>query len=102
MARQFRPVDRDQPMMLPEDMRLWMGKDHLVWFVIDVVGGLDTAGLERLGKPGPGRPGYDPQMLAVQRPASSSGATPAMSGIASTRTLESPLPKDETSRTSTE
>jgi transposase len=65
MVRQFKRVDRDQPMMLPEDMRLWVGKDHLVWFVIDVVGGLDTAGLEGLGKPGRGRPGYDPRMLAV-------------------------------------
>jgi transposase len=65
MVRQFRPVDRDQPMMLPEDMRLWVGKDHLVWFVIDVVGGLDTSGLEALGRPGKGRPGYDPRMLAV-------------------------------------
>jgi transposase len=65
MVRQFKPVDRAQPMMLPEDMRLWVGKDHLVWFVIDVVDGLDTAGLERLGKPGRGRPGYDPAMLAV-------------------------------------
>jgi transposase len=65
MVRQFRPVDRDQPMMLPEDMRLWVGKDHLVWFVIDVVGELDVSGLERLGKPGRGRPGYDPRMLAV-------------------------------------
>jgi transposase len=65
MVRQFKPVDRDQPMMLPEDMRLWVGKDHLVWFVIDVVGELDVSGLERLGKPGRGRPGYDPRMLAV-------------------------------------
>jgi transposase len=65
MAHQFRTVDRDQPMMLPEDMRLWVGKDHLVWFVIDVIGGLDASGLERLGKPGKGRPGYDPRMLAV-------------------------------------
>ncbi len=52
-------------MMLPEDMRLWVGRDHLVWFVIDVVDGLDTAALEGLGKPGRGRPGYDPRMLAV-------------------------------------
>ena len=52
-------------MMLPEDMRLWVGKDHLVWFVIDVVDGLDVSGLEGLGKPGRGRPGYDPRMLAV-------------------------------------
>jgi transposase len=65
MAHQFRPVDRDQPMMLPESMRDWVDKDHLVWFVIDVIEGLDTAGLERLGSPGKGRPGYDPRMLAV-------------------------------------
>ncbi len=52
-------------MMLPENMRDWVGKDHLVWFVIDVIEGLDTAGLEGLGKPGRGRPGYDPRMLAV-------------------------------------
>jgi transposase len=52
-------------MMLPEDMRLWVGKDHLVWFVIDVVGGLDITALEALGRPGKGRPGYDPRMLAV-------------------------------------
>lgn len=65
MAHQFKPVDRDQPMMLPENMRDWVGKDHLVWFVIDVFGGLDCSGLEALGKPGRGRPGYDPQMMAV-------------------------------------
>jgi len=52
-------------MMLPEDMRLWVGPDHLVWFVIEVIEGLDSAALESLGKPGKGRPGYDPRMLAV-------------------------------------
>ena len=52
-------------MMLPEDMRLWVGRDHLVWFVIDVVEGLGATGLDGLGKPGKGRPGHDPAMLAV-------------------------------------
>ena len=52
-------------MMLPEDMRLWVDKDHLVWFVIDIIEGLDTSGLQALGRPGKGRPGYDPRMLAV-------------------------------------
>ena len=52
-------------MMLPEDMRLWLGKDHFVWFLIGVIGGLDLTGLRALGKPGKGRPGYDPAMLAV-------------------------------------
>ncbi len=52
-------------MMLPEDMRLWVGRDHFVWFLIDVTGGLDMTALQALGKPGKGRPGYDPRMLAV-------------------------------------
>src|ERR1700691_4492407 len=65
MAHQFRPVDRDQPMMLPENMRDWVGKDHLVWFVIDVIEGLDITALEGLGAPGRARPGDDPRMLAV-------------------------------------
>ena len=74
-------------MMLPQDMRLWVGKDHLVWFVIDVIEGLDLAALRSLGKPGKGRPGYDPVMQAVllahaylqaerSRGRSSSGAGP--------------------------
>jgi transposase len=52
-------------MMLPEDMRLWVGPDHFVWFLIEVTGGLDSTALESVGKPGKGRPGYDPRMLAV-------------------------------------
>jgi transposase len=65
VSRKYLLVDRAQPMMLPEDMRLWVGKDHLVWFIIDVVGGLDLTALRALGRPGKGRPGYDPAMLAV-------------------------------------
>ena len=52
-------------MMLPEDMRLWVGRDHFVWFLIEVIDGLDMTVLQGLGKPGKGRPGYDPRMLAV-------------------------------------
>jgi transposase len=65
VSRKYLAVNRDQPMMLPEDMRSWVDKDHLVWFVIEVIEGLDTTALEGLGKPGKGRPGYDPRMLAV-------------------------------------
>lgn len=52
-------------MMLPEDMRRWVDEDHLVWFIIEVIEGLDVTALRALGKPGKGRPGYDPVMLAV-------------------------------------
>jgi transposase len=65
VSRKYLLVNRDQPMMLPEDMRLWVGPDHFVWFLIDVIDGLDTTALESLGRPGKGRPGYDPRMLAV-------------------------------------
>jgi transposase len=65
MSRKYLPVNRDQPMLLPEDMRLWVEPDHFVWFLIDVIDGLDTTALQALGRPGTGRPGYDPRMLAV-------------------------------------
>jgi transposase len=65
VSRKFLPVNRDQPMMLPEDMRLWVERDHFVWFLIEVIDGLDASVLEGLGRPGKGRPGYHPRMLAV-------------------------------------
>lgn len=37
MAKGFRPVVRDQPFLLPPDMRDWLPREHLVWFVIAVV-----------------------------------------------------------------
>jgi len=40
-------------MMLPEDMRKWVGRDHFAWFLIDVVEHLDTAALLRLIERGP-------------------------------------------------
>jgi transposase len=65
VSKKYLPVNRDQPMMLPEDMRLWVDQDHLVWFVIDTIDGLDTTALQAHCRPGQGRPGYHPRMLAV-------------------------------------
>jgi transposase len=64
MAKGFRPVDRDQQFLVPPDMREWLPADHLVWFVIETVEGLDLASLRgrrRLG--GAGRAAYDPAMM---------------------------------------
>jgi len=64
VAKGFRPVDRDQQFLLPPDMRHWLPADHLVWFVLDAVAGLDLTGFRarrRLG--GAGRAAYDPVML---------------------------------------
>jgi transposase len=46
------------------DMREWLSADHLVWFVLDAVAGLDLARFRarrRLG--GAGRAAYDPAMM---------------------------------------
>ena len=44
-------------MMLPEDMRLWVGRDHFVWFLIEVIEDLDTTALEAHCRPGRAGPG---------------------------------------------
>ena len=41
MAQNFLSCDRDQPMLLPPDLRDWLDDDHLAWFVIDAVKELD-------------------------------------------------------------
>ena len=45
-------------------MREWLPESHLVWFVLDVVARVDTSVLHaRHPNDGPGRPGYDPDMM---------------------------------------
>ena len=64
MAKSYRPVLRDQPMLLPVDLREWLPQDHLVWFVLETVEALDISALERTRRRGgAGAAGYDPQML---------------------------------------
>jgi transposase len=41
MPQNFLSCDRDQPMLLPPDLRDWLDDDHLAWFVIDAVTELD-------------------------------------------------------------
>ena len=41
MAQNFLTCDRDQPMLLPPDLRDWLPADHLAWFVIDSIDELD-------------------------------------------------------------
>ncbi len=64
VAKSFRPVRRDQPMLLPIDMREWLPADHLVWFLLDTIEVLDVSGLERnRRRGGAGAAGFDPRML---------------------------------------
>jgi hypothetical protein len=56
MAKRYLPVLRDQPVLLPPDMRDWLPPDHPVWLVITVVEDhLDTSAFRarrRTGKAG--------------------------------------------------
>jgi transposase len=67
MAKGYRRADRDQPFLLPPDMREWLPGDHPVWLVIRAVEDhLDTSvfhGRRRTG--GAGAAGYDPDMLVT-------------------------------------
>ena len=67
MAKGYRPVRRDQPFLLPPDMREWLPAEHPVWLVITAVDEhLDTSAFHagrRTG--GAGAAGYDPDMLVM-------------------------------------
>ena len=56
---------RDQLFLMPVSMRDWLEEGHLAFFVLEVVGELDTSGLHR--RPGgcPGRPPYEPEMMVA-------------------------------------
>jgi transposase len=61
-----RPVDRDQPFLLPPDLREWLPAGHLAWFVIDAAEALDVSRFAVRVTPrgsAAGRAAYDPRML---------------------------------------
>ena len=41
MPQNILSCDRDQPLLLPPDLRDWLPEDHLAWFVIEAVEELD-------------------------------------------------------------
>jgi transposase len=64
MAYNFRRGDRDQPFLLPPDLRDWLPASHLAWFVRDVVDQLDLAPFYRAHRDdGHGHPAYDSKTL---------------------------------------
>jgi transposase len=57
---------RDQQFLMPVSMLDWLEEGHLAWFVLDVVGELDTRALHaRHPNDGAGRPAYDPDMMTA-------------------------------------
>jgi transposase len=67
MAKRYRPVCRDQPFLMPPDMRDWLAPGHPVWLVITAVEDhLDTSAFHAGRKTGgAGTAGYDPDMLVT-------------------------------------
>jgi transposase len=64
MAYTFLRSDRDQPFLLPPDLRDWLPEGHLAWFVLDVVDQLDLAPFYSAHRDdGHGHPAYDPKLL---------------------------------------
>jgi transposase len=64
MAYNFLRGDRDQPFLLPPDLRDWLPNDHLAWFVRDVVDQLDLQPFLRSYRAdGHGHPAWDPKTL---------------------------------------
>jgi transposase len=64
-TRAYVCAQRDQLFLMPVSMRDWVDQGHLAWFVIDVVGELDTGALHRRPGGAPGRPPYDPEMMCA-------------------------------------
>ena len=58
--------DREQPLLLPPDLREWLPADHLVWFVIDAVEQFDLGGFYAAYRAdGHGRPAHDPAVMVA-------------------------------------
>ena len=66
MAQNFIACDREQPFLLPPDVREWLPEDHLAWFVIDAVGVMDLAAFyAAYRQDGHGRAAYEPAVMVA-------------------------------------
>jgi transposase len=64
MAQNFLICDRDQPLLLPPDLRDWLPDDHLAWFVIEAVDQLDLESFYAAYRAdGHGRAAHEPKMM---------------------------------------
>src|SRR5262245_48285114 len=64
VPQNFLYPQRDQPLLLPVDMREWLPEDDLVFVVLDAVAMLDLGEFRRLYlADGHGRAAFDPEMM---------------------------------------
>jgi hypothetical protein len=66
MPQNFPFPQRDQPLLLPVDMREWLPADDLVFIVLDAVAALDLGVFRRRYRAdGYGRAAFDPEMMVA-------------------------------------
>ena len=66
MPQNFLCPQRDQPMLMPVDMREWLPEDDLVFVVLDAVATLDLGEFRRRYRAdGHGRAAFDPEMMVA-------------------------------------
>jgi len=65
MAQNFLGCDREQAFLLPPSLREWLPEDHLAWFVIEAVEGMDVSGFYADREDGRGRAAYEPSMMVA-------------------------------------
>jgi transposase len=66
MAQNFLTCDREQPLLLPPDLRDWLPEDHLAWFVIEAVDELDLEPFYAAYRAdGHGRAAHEPKMMVT-------------------------------------
>jgi transposase len=66
MPQNFLFPQRDQPMLMPVDMREWLPEDDLAFVVLDAVAALDLGEFRRRYRAdGHGRAAFDPEMMVA-------------------------------------
>ena len=66
VSQNFLFPQRDQPLLMPADMREWLPEDDLVYVVLDAVATLDLGEFRRSYRAdGHGRAAFDPEMMVA-------------------------------------
>jgi transposase len=66
MPQNFIECDREQVLLMPPSLREWLPEDHLAWFVVAAVEGMDlTAFYAAYRQDGHGRAAHDPAMMVA-------------------------------------
>src|SRR6266487_2830261 len=92
MAHRFLGCDRDQPFLLPPDLRDWLPQGHLAWLILDVVDQRDLASFYRAHRDdGHGHPPTTPSCCSACSSMATAGACgpPGSSSGAALRTSPS-------------